>query len=397
MIPHNWEMKSDNIPTLTVRPLNMAQLRRADKHNARMVVVPNADIADSANNVRLFGDNRPVSVVLKERIEQLEAVCSGRGRHVACEAVYAVPPDAERTPSMKEFGRRVLDHARTEFGERCLLSADLHMDEKTPHIHVLVVPLARAWPPGCKQAKQVGEPPLRVTWNVFSGSDGRRPEEQPDGTIRYRNPTMARWQTTWAACWEDHGYRRGAPSSRRQILPKRLHGTTAKYAELAQQAEEAIKKSIEGFSWAGVLLSRKPVGTALWEVVAEVLREHLEVLVELAARGIQLPNERSARIETAGQLEAAKGRLQAADVRHGQQTAEVAELRATNATLAAHNAALARGRADDNVRMKLLEDEVARMQDLVTPQTARPRPPLPSPVPRQGPAMEQGGAPNDGR
>ena len=52
------------------------------------------------------------------------------------------------------------------------------------------------------------------------------------------------------------------------------------------------------------MLGRTRIGPVLAERIRILLARHLKVLVELACRGIQLPNERDARIETADLLQA---------------------------------------------------------------------------------------------
>jgi hypothetical protein len=40
-----------------------------------------------------------------------------------------------------EWCRDNLDYFRKEFGEKNIVSAVLHLDEKTPHIHIALVPI----------------------------------------------------------------------------------------------------------------------------------------------------------------------------------------------------------------------------------------------------------------
>jgi len=323
--------------------------------------VPHANPAVVNRVVEFFGAEKPLCQAVEDAIEKAGAKRPSPKRYIAIEAIYGLPRDAPNQPPHEVFCERALAHARKVFGEANVVKGYLHLDEQSPHVHVVAVPLVQAWPPGYKKARQAGQtPPWCVTWNVFSGSSKPVFETLPSGKVKRRNPVMASWQTEWAAMWADYGFERGQPSSRRKLKPAHLYGTTAEYQQLAEVTRQQMLDEVQTYPWEAEVLGKKFIGAVLADLISKQLESHARVLTELARRGIQLPSERDARIETAQELSAAQKQLVAT-------LQQIAALEHTVAALASSSAdkdrqilALQHECEYQQTRAKLAEEELDR-------------------------------------
>jgi hypothetical protein len=311
--------------------LRANQLANVERHNSRAMPVPHADPAVRDGVRQIIG----AGTSLKERVDAILAAHGAmpppKAHYIAVEAVYGLPSDAPNQPSDEEFCARALRHAEETFGRSRLASMHLHLDERSRHIHVVAVPMVQAWPPGSKvNQRKDRTPPWRVSWNLFSGSDKLVLATTVSGKTERRNPVMAGWQTRWAEMWPDYGFERGAPSSRPHLQPPHLRGTTAEFQELAEATKQQLLSLVKTHPWEEKVLGKEFIGLVLAQLVAKQLDVYLQALVELARRGIQLPSERDARIETALQVEGLMAEL-------AKVSGEVADLTATVARLAAAN------------------------------------------------------------
>ena len=118
-------------------------LEDAQKHNARQVYVPNADPSMSKKNKLLLGTNRVL-----ERYNELIDKYSIK---VRSNAVLAI--EVNLTFSKEALGLKEMDldkwtkenekYLLERFGRGRILSAHLHLDETTPHIQALIVPISK--------------------------------------------------------------------------------------------------------------------------------------------------------------------------------------------------------------------------------------------------------------
>ncbi len=63
---------------------------------------------------------------------------------------------------MPEYFRRAFDFLKERVGEENIISAVVHMDEKTPHMHLCFVPLTRT--SGCPQKEILGNKKSMIHW-----------------------------------------------------------------------------------------------------------------------------------------------------------------------------------------------------------------------------------------
>ena len=169
--------------------------------------------------------------------ERAAAVGLGKPRRdavLAVEIVMSASPiwfDNATPAEQADWTARSMAYAREVFGPDNILQAVRHDDEKTPHIHVIGIPLeqkqrARAGRP--RKGREGAKRPAALSW----GLNADRLIGNPD--------TLREHQTVYAAQLADLGIRRGRPK----------HETGAKHkpptvfrAELAAAVEEARERT----------------------------------------------------------------------------------------------------------------------------------------------------------
>lgn len=144
---------------------------------------------------------------------------------LAIEAVMSASPswfDTATPEERDEWTERSLDYARDIFGSDNILQASLHLDEKTPHLHILAIPLeqkARTKAGRPRKGRKPSKRPATLTW----GLNARGIIGTPD--------KMREHQTNYAAAMADLGLRRGRPK----------RATAAHHKSAAQYRVEAAE------------------------------------------------------------------------------------------------------------------------------------------------------------
>lgn len=132
--------------------LRTAKIKKTDvggmsHHHARTKDTPNANPEQKQDNELLAG-KRPelVPELVAQRIANIE---ERNGRKTRKDAVAAIEVLMTASPeffrnkddkTIKAWAKQSVDWAKEHFGEENVVSAVLHMDESTPHIHAVVVP-----------------------------------------------------------------------------------------------------------------------------------------------------------------------------------------------------------------------------------------------------------------
>lgn len=219
-----------------------AKLQSVSAHNLRREPVENADPSRARINrfCRFHDDGRAEWLRgsadgmpdLAEQVAQRVASIEARGGKVRSNAVRAIEliltasPGAFRQPSF-DLGRWVVDSvgwAAGEFGKTNLLQAAVHLDERTPHLHVVVIP----------------ETMMRET-------RGRRPKSAGKAAASPEKPTLAahKWldgpaalaamQDRYADAMAPHGLERGVRGTRTKH--KTVRAFYGSLEQIEQQAE----------------------------------------------------------------------------------------------------------------------------------------------------------------
>ncbi len=260
--------------------------------------VPNAWPArpDKASRMRIKGPSLRIAV---ERIvSEAGARAPYKGQHSCFEVVAFVKRNSDRPmPSVDEFEKQFDEYLEEVHGESRIAARYIHTDESGLHAHAIAVPLTKGRPRGRYASK--AKPRTVNSWAIYSGSEGRRHK----GLNHFRNPTMAAWQTLWAARWQPLGFRRGIASSREHTPIKRFQGQAA---TISAMADEALQKAIASIALPDLPAKEVPklftkagraeIEAEIRAATREMFQESSAYLRELALRGLQLDAERSSRI-----------------------------------------------------------------------------------------------------
>jgi len=415
---------SPSYAILRTKVQRVADLDTVDRHNRRAIPVLGADpaVKDGVRVIRLDGTDAYHAVT--GRIEESGAKRPGRGRIYAFEAIATFSPEADPMPSTKLLAERGVAFFDKIYGRRNVVAIWQHLDEKTPHLHALVVPICEGPAPGRPRGGCGPGEQIVVSWNRFSGSherDFRDPKKAKKALNRRnqgsqttvktrRNRVMAGWQTAWADTWADYGFRRGIPSTRGHLPMKWIRGCHEAIAGKAEAAMAGITAAAKTFELSGLdllKLRRNPSRDTVSELFERYLLPEveacLEPLKEQAAKGIQLESERRARADLKDGYDALKERfetLRAAN-EDGQPGNEELRIETKNLRDEVERLAAALEKPDPQVlldQLGQLSDEefnrlrkawkADRQQRSKAAPTRDKRPPLPSP--QRGPQPDLG-------
>lgn len=158
------------------------------------------------------GDSR--SAAIARRIK--DANVSGKIRDNAVHSLQFVATsdhekmaELERTGKLDEWVQDVIDFCKEQFGAENVVSAVLHMDEKTPHLHITVVPIVSG---STKERKT--KPKLDENGNVIPKRRYKRKEGNRLCAKEVNcRANMIKWQDEFAAKMAKYGMVRGIPGS----------------------------------------------------------------------------------------------------------------------------------------------------------------------------------------
>lgn len=121
----------------------LGELKNVQRHNLREQETPNADPARTGSNTRIGAQDFQQAVKNRCRAAGVKIT---EKRVAAVEHLVTASPEFFAGKSGDEIGRwsnHVLAYFRTKYGAENIVAVDLHMDEKTPHLHIIHVPLTR--------------------------------------------------------------------------------------------------------------------------------------------------------------------------------------------------------------------------------------------------------------
>ncbi|WP_265587213.1 plasmid recombination protein [Sphingomicrobium arenosum] len=227
------------------------QVAKAQGHNERHIDVPNVE------------DERPEPIELlqgaegtyKERIKDIfdakgvpHKIRKNCGA-IAVEDVYGASPeywnrDGDwREKPLEELLRdpvivRAFEFARKEHGD-LLASVSLHIDERSPHIHVVSVPLTHKWvrPRGPKPKSLE-----KVDGHVVD-TRGEMKWSLDVSSTRWAPEALAKRHDRWAAVCEDLGLVRGIDG--RDLSPNEKRDRRHTHTGKASQAGEKVRRARE--------------------------------------------------------------------------------------------------------------------------------------------------------
>lgn len=157
---------------------------------------------------------KEAGITRKIRDDAVKAIC------FICTSDRDKMAEIERNGQLDQWANDCIRYLQKEFGEKNVVAAALHMDEKTPHLHVTVVPVVEG------QAKERKKRPKL--------DENGKPIDEPHRKIRKQQVTarlcakdimtqesMSRWQTEFAKVMEKYGMKRGIVGSQAErVDPK---------------------------------------------------------------------------------------------------------------------------------------------------------------------------------
>ncbi|MDQ8186806.1 MobV family relaxase [Pelagicoccus sp. SDUM812002] len=172
-----------------------AKIRRASDHNTRRIKPQGIYDPSKEKFNRVVGELDAFQA-WEDRTETLTKNIRKNAVR-ALELLIGFSPEATSTIDPEAFFEDALDWAKAEYGENNILQAALHVDEKTPHVQIIVVPIL-------KKTNKRGIEQTILSADDFIGS-----------------PTKLKNLQT--SIWEDvgkkYGLERGDPGSKRKHTP----------------------------------------------------------------------------------------------------------------------------------------------------------------------------------
>jgi len=221
---------------LRAAKLGASGVGAATHHHEKRLDLPNVDIELSQFNRSLIGSGN-VAEDVQKRLDQIGI----RPRKNACRAVEFIvtaSPEFYRFQkvddptkpgqktlkgnvlSMTQFHAAALEWFTKTYGKENVVTANLHMDEKTPHMHVFVVPITKKQINLTRQRQGKPQKPARTQLKtVLSATDVMGGPKQ-----------LAELQTSFATAVAHLGLRRGIAGTGAK------HTTTKQYATLTAAA-----------------------------------------------------------------------------------------------------------------------------------------------------------------
>lgn len=142
----------------TKKHKSIGSLRKREAHTFRLRETPNADPAKTPRNLLLHGQENYADG-LDSALKNYQAV----GNKIRKDGVLAIEylltaspeffdssPKHERTSRLKSWCDAQVEYLKSVHGDKNILCAYLHLDEKTPHIEAYVVPIDPKGKLNCK-------------------------------------------------------------------------------------------------------------------------------------------------------------------------------------------------------------------------------------------------------
>lgn len=128
-------MQTPNYAILRLRKLrSFGQIAATSRHNSRRGTTPNADKSRTPNNRELV----PLEVGITDAVKSRLPAKVRKNAVLGIEVLFATGAPTKDTEA---WAAKSLAWAQARWGAENIVSATLHLDEKTPHIHLVFVPL----------------------------------------------------------------------------------------------------------------------------------------------------------------------------------------------------------------------------------------------------------------
>ena len=174
-----------------------SSLVNIQKHNDRSKAQAHTDPDGYVK--KIYGTDKPIPR-LNEVLDHYN-IKPRKNAVLFTEAVMTFSPEAKGEIDIDQWAKDSVDFLKSKFPQGAILNAYLHMDESTPHIHALIVPLNKK-----TIKKKLGKDQYKEK-DVY-----RLVARDYFGTRKL----LADWQTDYADAMRKHGLERGVRFSKRE-------------------------------------------------------------------------------------------------------------------------------------------------------------------------------------
>ncbi len=261
--------------------MHASALAATECHNRRIKPPANADPSRSPLNVDLMPSHQQ-HLTFNERTERRLTelgIRHHRREVLALELILGMSEEAQTHVPLDQWQARSFAAARQIAQPENIIGANVHYDEKTPHLHVVFLPIKevvrkqRGPSPksGCRKQRTLHV----LSFAAFAG-----------GNKREVSKTVSQWHDIYAGQARPLGLERGIPGGPAQHLPQqRLYAETAEVEALAEKLLALIKDPNALFEgW------RKPTAADLadptrWNVYRDQVTGNARKVLNEAAAG----------------------------------------------------------------------------------------------------------------
>lgn len=217
--------------TRTQKIKDRNQINAAALHNFRLRVQANVDAKKSPENQILINNLDVDPTQISSLQEKLTAYYNGLGVKEKKDNVLMMEFVATASPEffekktqkeIKEWANHQIEFFSKKFGSQVKL-AILHLDEKTPHVHIMIGTEQKTVK---KYKNQKGEF-FKETWSL--------------NAKRYNPEFLRQYQTEFATWNEKYGLKRGKKRSQAEKSP--IHISPKEYQKTIDEEMELIKKA----------------------------------------------------------------------------------------------------------------------------------------------------------
>lgn len=124
-------------------------IRGIENHLERRNTTTNPDIEKhkSKDNYDLTGQqDRTLKSLIKERLEKIGTTIKRKDAVTMVELLFTASPEffENMTPNeVRSYFQKCYEFACNKYGKENIIAADVHLDEKTPHMHLELVPISK--------------------------------------------------------------------------------------------------------------------------------------------------------------------------------------------------------------------------------------------------------------
>ncbi len=114
-----------------------------DRHNQRLNTVENADPNLKNLNIN-FGPPGELNTILKKRLTEIETInkkITRKDAVIAQDFLLSFSKDAINPSQVTDWARQSISFIENKYGKENVMQAILHLDEQTPHLHVVICPV----------------------------------------------------------------------------------------------------------------------------------------------------------------------------------------------------------------------------------------------------------------